>query len=95
MSEIQFLPSKLIPSHCFIEFFLFLTSALVFSNISIMSWINGLVYKEIGKVWLWLKVPQGIEGVRNGHSDKLQGQMHRDRCFLEVPVGKSPLRIWD
>lgn len=88
--RVKFFPQWLIPSHCFTEFFLFLTSALVFRNIGIMSWINGPVCKEMRKVWLWLKLPLGIKSVRGDTEMNLRtNQIDRDRCSSEVPARRQ------
>lgn len=54
-----------------------------------MSWINGPVYKEMRKVWLWLKFPLGIKVVRGGNRGELKDQA-RDSYSLEGPARQEP-----
>ena len=92
----EFLPSQLTSSLCSIYFFLFLTSALVPSNIGIVRWINGSSYNEIGEIWLSLKLFKvlniwGVGSKVNFNTD----HMDTDRCSLEAPRGRSSLQVWD
>lgn len=90
-------PSNRLLLTAFVEFSLFLTSALVFSNTGIMRWINSPVCKEMGKVWLWLKLTQGIKGVRAGQGDELWDRSPGIQTGVpwRFQASRSLLQVWD